>query len=113
MTNPSPKENLKMLTSNYNQLYISTKRLGDLQMGDIFELSDAEIYFLDNIICKFHGLKIEHIGDCITGKVLGFDYKEWKKNKPIQYKRSESIEMIGGNTSFKLFDELITKEIKQ
>lgn len=100
------------MTSNYNQLYISSKRLGDLQTGDIFELSDGEVYFLSNQICKFNGLQIKHIGDCITGKVLEFDYKEWKQSKPAR-PEVKPYEILSGSEGFRLFDELLKAEIKQ
>lgn len=100
------------MTSNYNTLYISTKRLGDLQVGDVLEFNDLELMFLDSKIRKFHGLQIKHIGECITGKVLEFDYKEWKQSKPVR-PEVKPYEVMCGSESYRLFDELIAKEIKQ
>lgn len=70
------------MSSNYNEIYTG-KAYTRYKIGDRFDISQHP-QKNDTYLSCFHGLEIKSISDCITGRVLHFDFQEWvsARNSP-------------------------------
>lgn len=72
-------QSYKMLTSNYNEVQISSNQKGKYKIGDYFVV--PEYHRRNYRFMKFDNLQIKNITYGF-GIFLHFDYNEWQENTP-------------------------------